>query len=132
MEVVGRHPLVVLDGAHNPAAARAVSSALADAFTWQKLHLVLGVLDRKDLDGIVEALAPRAHVAYACRNSNPHTRPPEEVAAACVRAGVPATVHETVAQALDAAEAAAGDDDLILVTGSLYTVADSRPRYVPT
>jgi dihydrofolate synthase / folylpolyglutamate synthase len=132
MEVVGRHPLVLLDGAHNPAAARAVAGALADAFTWQNLHLVLGVLDRKDLDGIVDALAPRAHVAYACRNSNPHARPPEEVAAACDRAGVPATVHETVTQALDAAEAAAGDDDLILVTGSLYTVADSRPRYVPT
>jgi dihydrofolate synthase / folylpolyglutamate synthase len=132
MEVVGRHPLVVLDGAHNPAAARALAGALADAFTWQKLHLVLGVLDRKDLDGIVDALAPRAHVAYACRNSNPHARSPEEVAAACDGAGVPATVHETVGQALDAAEAAAEDDDLVLVTGSLYTVADARPRYVPT
>jgi dihydrofolate synthase/folylpolyglutamate synthase len=132
LEVVGRHPLVVLDGAHNPHAARALASALADAFTWQRLHLVIGVLDRKDLDGIVEPLALRAHVAYACRNSNEHARPAEEVAAACDRAGVPATSHDDVNAAIDAAEAAAGPDDVILVTGSLYTVADARPRYVPT
>lgn len=132
MEVVRRHPLVVLDGAHNPAAARVLAGGLDDAFAWRGLHLVLGVLDRKDLEGIVEPLAPRARVAYACRNSNPHSRPAEEVASACDRAGVPATSHETVGDALDAAEAAARDDDLILVTGSLYTVADARPRYVPT
>ena len=132
LEVVSRHPLVVLDGAHNPQAARAVAHNLADAFAWRQLHLVIGVLDRKDLEGIVEALAPRANVAYACRNSNGHSRPAAEVAAACDRSGVPATAHASVAEAVDAAEAAAGDDDLILVTGSLYTVADARPRYVPT
>ena len=132
LEIVSRHPLVVLDGAHNPQAARAVAANLADAFAWRRLHLVLGILDRKDLEGIVDALAPGAHVAYACRNSNPHARPAEEVAAACDRAGVPATAHPSVGEALDAAEAAAGEDDLILVTGSLYTVADARPRYLPT
>jgi dihydrofolate synthase/folylpolyglutamate synthase len=132
LEAVSRHPLIVLDGAHNPRAARVLAGGLADAFAWRQLHLVIGVLDRKDLDGIVEPLVPRAHVAYACRNSNPHSRPAEEVAAACDRAGVPATPFGSVAEALDAAEAAAGEDDLILVTGSLYTVADARPRYVPT
>jgi dihydrofolate synthase/folylpolyglutamate synthase len=123
---------VVLDGAHNPQAARVLAGGLADAFTWRRLHVVIGVLDRKDLEGIVEPLALRAHVAYACTNSNPHSRPADEVAAACDRAGLPATAHASVEEALDAAEAAAGPDDLILVTGSLYTVADARPRYVPT
>jgi dihydrofolate synthase / folylpolyglutamate synthase len=132
LEVVSRHPLVVLDGAHNPQAARVLAGGLADAFTWRRLHVVIGVLDRKDLEGIVEPLALRAHVAYACTNSNPHSRPADEVAAACDRAGLPATAHASVEEALDAAEAAAGPDDLILVTGSLYTVADARPRYVPT
>jgi dihydrofolate synthase / folylpolyglutamate synthase len=132
LEVVSRHPLVVLDGAHNPQAARVLAAGLSDAFTWQRLHVVIGVLDRKDLEGIVEPLGLRAHVAYACRNSNPHSRPAEEVAAACDRAGLPATSHDSVEEALSAAEAAAGPDDLILVTGSLYTVADARPRYIPT
>jgi dihydrofolate synthase / folylpolyglutamate synthase len=132
MEVVSRHPLVVLDGAHNPAASRVLAESLGEAFAWRGLHLVIGVLDRKDLEGIMEPLAPRAQVAYACRNSNPHSRQAREVASVCDRAGVPATSHPNVDHALDAAEAAARDDDLILVTGSLYTVADARPRYVPT
>ena len=132
LEVVGRHPLVVLDGAHNPQAARVLASGLSDAFAWRRLHVVIGVLDRKDLEGIVEPLALRGHVGYACRNSNPHSRAAEEVAAACDRAGLPATAHGSVGEALAAAEAAADPDDLILVTGSLYTVADARPRYIPT
>jgi folylpolyglutamate synthase/dihydropteroate synthase len=121
---------VVLDGAHNPDAGRALADALGDSFVWRRLHLVIGMLETKDAAGFVDALAARADVAYACRNDNPKSLPPERMAAVCDRAGVPATAHPDVAAAIDAAEAAAGEDDLIVVTGSLYTVADARPRLV--
>jgi dihydrofolate synthase/folylpolyglutamate synthase len=130
LEVVSRNPPVVLDGAHNPEAARALAMALGEAFVWQRLHVVLGILSTKDVDGIVQALGPRADVAYACANSNPRSLPPEGVAEACRRAGIDASPYPTVDAALDAALAAADDEDLILVTGSLYTVADARRRYV--
>ena len=130
LEVVSRHPLVVLDGAHNPAATEALASALGEAFVWGRLILVLGILDTKDAEGIVEALASRASVALTCRNGNPRSLPAERLAEICDRHGIPATPHGSVRAAVDAAEAAANDDDLILVTGSLYTVADARPRYV--
>ncbi|MGH2724922.1 MAG: bifunctional folylpolyglutamate synthase/dihydrofolate synthase [Actinomycetota bacterium] len=126
MEVVTRHPLVVLDGAHNPDGAAALAEALAESFVWRRLHLVIGVLGGKDLRAIVDALAPRSDVAYACASTSPRALPAEEVAAACERAGVPATVHGSVARAVSAARAAAAEDDLILVSGSLYTVADAR------
>lgn len=130
VEVVARQPLVVLDGAHNPEAARSLAAAAGEAFVWSRLHLVVGVLSTKDLDGIAAALAPRADHAYACASSHPRAFPPEEVARAFERAGVPATAFETVEAALTAAEAGAAEEDAILVTGSLYTVADARPRYV--
>jgi dihydrofolate synthase/folylpolyglutamate synthase len=130
LEVVSRHPLVVLDGAHNPHAARALAPALDEAFTWGRLHLVLGILETKDAAGIVAALAPVSGATYACANTNERSLPPEQLAAVCREAGLAASAYPDVHAALDAAEAAAGDDDLILVTGSLYTVADSRPRYV--
>ncbi|MGH2764905.1 MAG: bifunctional folylpolyglutamate synthase/dihydrofolate synthase [Actinomycetota bacterium] len=130
LEPVSRHPLVVLDGAHNPDAARAMVEGLAEAFVWQRLHLVVGVLETKDVDGILTPLASRVTRAYACANSNPRSLRPEAMAAACRRAGIDAEPQPTVAGALDEAEAVAGEDDLILVTGSLYTVADARPRYV--
>lgn len=130
LEVVSRHPLVVLDGAHNPSAAVAVASTLPEAFVWKRLHLVVGVLETKDVAGIVAPLASRTTVAYACANSNPKSLDPERMAAACEAVGMQVNAFASVAHALDAADAAADDDDLILVTGSLYTVADGRPRYV--
>jgi dihydrofolate synthase / folylpolyglutamate synthase len=128
LEVVDRHPLVVLDGAHNPDAARALAEALPEAFVWRRLHLVIGVLETKDVAGIVEALAPRVTRAHAAPNSNPRTLPAERTAEACRAAGIEEVeVHPSVAEALEAARAGADEDDLILVTGSLYTVADARP-----
>lgn len=130
LEVVSRRPLVVLDGAHNPDGAAALATALGEEFVWQQLHLVIGVLETKDVDGIVEALAPRADAAYACANGHPKSLPPERIAVACEKNGLPVRTFDSVGSALDAAEDSAGDDDIILVTGSLYTVADARPRYV--
>ncbi|HET6771353.1 MAG TPA: folylpolyglutamate synthase/dihydrofolate synthase family protein [Actinomycetota bacterium] len=130
LEVVSRRPLVVLDGAHNPDGAAALATALGEEFVWQQLHLVIGVLETKDVDGIVEILAPRADAAYVCANGHPGSLPPERIAVACEKNGLPVRTFDSVASALDAAEDSARADDIILVTGSLYTVADARPRYV--
>jgi dihydrofolate synthase / folylpolyglutamate synthase len=130
LEVVARHPLVLLDGAHNPAGSEALAEAVGETFIWQRLHLVIGCLSTKDVAGIVAPLASRADHAYACANSNPKSLSPREMAAACEAAEIPAHAFPTVDAALDAAQAAAEEGDLILVTGSLYTVADARPRYV--
>ena len=130
LEVVSRRPLIVLDGAHNPDGAVALAHALGEEFVWHRLHVVVGVLETKDVDGIVEALAPRVDAAYACANSHPKSLPAEPVAASCEKNGLPVRTFDSVGLALDAAVAAASDHDLILVTGSLYTVADVRPRYV--
>ena len=129
LEVVDRHPLVVLDGAHNPDAARALAEALPEAFVWRRLLLVVGVLETKDVVGILAPLAPRVTRAHAAPNSNPKTLSQERMAEACRVAGIEdVEMHPSVASALEAARVEAADDDLILVTGSLYTVADARPR----
>jgi dihydrofolate synthase / folylpolyglutamate synthase len=126
LEVAARRPLVVLDGAHNPAAARALAQALPDTFTWDRLHLVLGVFADKDLDGIVAPLAPLADAGYATAVDSVRARPPREVADAMAVHGIATAPLPSVPEALDAAARAASDGDLILVTGSLYTVADAR------
>jgi len=126
LEVVGRRPLVVLDGAHNPAAAAALATALPETFTGNRLHLVMAVFGDKDLDGIVRAIAPLADAGYATAVDSVRARPAEEVATALTAAGVPTETFGRVAEALDAARQAASAEDIILVTGSLYTVADAR------
>ena len=126
LEVAARRPLVILDGAHNPAAARALAEALPDTFTWDRLHLVMGVFADKDLDGIVGPLAPLADGGYAAAVESVRALPPHEVADAMIAHDIPTETFTTVRDALDAAASAASDGDLILVTGSLYTVADAR------
>jgi len=125
LEVVARHPLLVLDGAHNPAGAQALAAALPEAFSWTRLHLVMAVFADKDLEGIVDRLAPLADAGYAAATASPRARPAAEVAVALATRGFATQAFPTVAEAVSAARAAADDGDLILVTGSLYTVADA-------
>jgi dihydrofolate synthase / folylpolyglutamate synthase len=126
LEVLERHPLVVVDGAHNPAGAEALARAVREAFAFDRLHLVIAVSANKDLAGIVRELAPLADRGYAAVNSSARSAPAEAVGDALAAAGVPATVHGSVEDAVEAARTDAADGDLILVTGSLYTVADAR------
>ena len=126
IEVISRRPLLILDGAHNPAGAQALAQALPEAFTWDRLHLVIGVSANKDVEGIVSVLGPMATRAFATRNTSDRSADNERIASALEMAGVPTERSGSVEAAIAAARAEAGERDLILVTGSLYTVADAR------
>ena len=122
-EVAALEPSVILDGAHNPAGAAALAEAMRESFRWQRLHLVLAVSANKDLAGICAPLAPLADEAYVARNDSVRSADPDAVAAAL---GRPAARFGSVAEALAAARAAADRADVVLVTGSLFTVADAK------
>jgi dihydrofolate synthase/folylpolyglutamate synthase len=75
---------------------------------------------------VVATLAPITDLAYAASNNSGRSRPATEIAGFLVEHDVPTEVFPSVADAIVAARAAAGEADLILATGSLYTVADAR------
>jgi len=126
LEVVGRHPTIVLDGAHNPSGAEALSGALREFFPRERLHLVVSISANKDVGGIAAQLAPIADAVYATRNESERSAQEASIAGAFATLGPAVSSHGSVAEALGAARAAADADDLICVTGSLYTVADAR------
>jgi folylpolyglutamate synthase/dihydropteroate synthase len=129
--VVRRRPVVVLDGAHNPDAATALVDTLTESFTWERLHLVIGMFRDKDVETVAGLLAQITDRAYVCENSSPRSAPAERVVAALIAAGVEEVdTHSTVEAAVESAQAEAREDDLLLVTGSFYTVADARPLFV--
>jgi dihydrofolate synthase / folylpolyglutamate synthase len=131
LEVVSRRPLVVLDGAHNPDAAAALASALAESFHWNRLHLVMAMFEDKDVETVAGVIAPLADRAYVTVNSSPRSAPAERVATALRKAGLAEVERfDSVGEAVAAARETAGPDDLILVTGSFYTVADARSLFV--
>jgi dihydrofolate synthase/folylpolyglutamate synthase len=132
LEVIERDPLLILDGAHNPDAARALADALREFFRWGRLHLVIAVSANKDLAGIGDALAPIADVVYATRNESARSADAEAVAAEFASRDVEVEVAGSVAAAIVVARAAAASDDVILVTGSLFTVADAKRALATT
>lgn len=130
LEVVGHQPLVLLDGAHNVAGARALVAALTEEFPAAPRTLVVGVLQEKDPDEMLAALdAPAAARLVCCRPPSARARDPEDLAAAAIGLGVPADridVVDEVAAAIERALEITGPDEQVVVTGSLYVVGAAR------
>jgi len=130
-EVLHRAPLLVLDGAHNPPGAAAAARTLADEFDVAGTrHWIVGPLAGRDVDELLDAFAvrPGDHVV-ATVAPTPRGVPAEVVADAARRRGARADavpdVEAAVAAAWGAAEAA-GEGDLVMVTGSLNLVGAAR------
>jgi len=128
LEVVGRQPLCVLDGAHNPAGAAAAAVAIAEAFGHtSSTVLVVGLLEGKDPVEMLEALGARnGRALVACPAPSPRSLPASEVAAGARALGLEAEAAASVPEALARALALAAPEDLVLVSGSLYVVGAAR------
>ncbi len=133
LEVVGRSPLCVLDGAHNPAGASAAAEAVNEAFgAVEGRVLVVGMNRGRDPHEMLMALNARAaRLVIACPPPSPRAIPAVEVAAAAQSLGVAAWAVDTVPEGVDLALADAGEDELVLVTGSLYVVGAARAWLAP-
>jgi dihydrofolate synthase/folylpolyglutamate synthase len=128
MEVIGRQPRVVLDCAHNVASALTVVETLQTSFPPGRRLLVFAGSGDKDIPGILQVLAPHFAAAWLTRYTlNPRAVPPEQLAEIWREAGgAGATVSATPAAAWQAARAAAGPEDLICVTGSVFLAGELR------
>jgi len=127
-EVVGRDPLLVLDGAHNPDGARAAAATLDEGFAVPGARwLVVGTLAGRDPEELLAALgAADAAEVVCCAPDTPRALPAEVLASAVQAMGGTARVVPEVGRALEWALDTADGDDAILVTGSLYTVGAAR------
>jgi dihydrofolate synthase/folylpolyglutamate synthase len=125
MQVISHEPLTVLDGAHNPAGAEAVAQALPELVGVREVVGVLGVLDDKDAAGMLRALLPRLDRVVFTHSSNPRSLSPGTLESLSEQLGGPPS--ETVAdprKALARARELAGSRGAVLVTGSIYLIAD--------
>ncbi|HYM41039.1 MAG TPA: folylpolyglutamate synthase/dihydrofolate synthase family protein [Thermoplasmata archaeon] len=124
LQTIRRDPLVLVDGAHNGPAAAALASAYAELFPGRKCILVIGILADKDLASIASSLGPLAERVIACHPKSHRAYHAEEVASA-FRAFAPVEVVPAVAEAVDRGLAAARAEDIVLITGSIYTAGEA-------
>ncbi len=126
-ELLPGRPRILLDGAHNPPAARALVESLRSEVRYARLHLVIGILGDKDARSILADLVPLAATAILTCSRSQRAKGPAELAELAPRLAATRTEHAaTVAGAVERALELAGDDDLVCVTGSLTTVAEAR------
>lgn len=117
---IHKDPVVIIDGAHNPAAAKVLRESLELYFKGKKLHYIFGVFSDKEYEQVIQITAPlAADIITVQTPGNPRALPAEELKAAVekVNSHVKAagSVEEAVKESLMAADA----EDIIVAFGSL-------------
>ena len=128
-EVLGRAPLVVIDGAHNPAGADVCAQVFFDDFSPEgKRILVVGALKGRDPQMLLSALrADEFDAVICCTAPTPRGIGANDLASAAKQMGCEQVVAcETVESACDKALNIAREEDAVLVAGSLYVVGSAR------
>jgi len=118
-------PEMVLDVAHNPAGAWALRSALSVRYDSRPLIFVFGAMRDKAISEMTEILFPLAERVIATRPENPRSASPEEIQQAGSRTGAEIEVAAEIGAALERARESAGNETVVVVTGSIYLVGEA-------
>ena len=127
-EVMQRHPLVIVDGGHNPQGATVLVETLQDVLPESKPVFLVGILADKDFGGMLEAVADLGSAFVCVTPPNPRALPAEELAAAILALRNDADVFaafnfdDAVAKAFKLA----GEDGVVCAFGSLYSIHDLK------
>lgn len=128
LQMVGHQPLILLDGAHNPAGAHVLGRALrdmADSGAWDQLWIIFGALADKEVEPMARELFPLADRLILTRGRSDRFRPPAELAGLAASLGIKAAVTASCDEAIKQARGAAAPGDAICLCGSLYLVGDA-------
>lgn len=131
MHVVSQEPLIILDGAHNPKAIRELAHSIRNEFRYRRLFLVIGVMEDKDVGKILKGILPLAHYVFYTRPDYYRSASPERLMKEGSSLRKPGEILPKISVALDMARNMAGSTDMILVTGSLFTVGEAMTYFDP-
>lgn len=121
-QILRKKPLTICDIGHNPHGFRLVVDQLK-SISYEQLHFVIGVVNDKDISTMLDIL-PKKAIYYFCKASIPRGLDADLLQTEAINHGLTGKKYESVKQALDAAWEKAGDDDLVFIGGSAFTVAE--------
>lgn len=123
-EVIPGRPAIVLDGAHNPAGARVLRAALDEIFPGRSMVFLLGILQDKDIGGIVSTLIRPADAVVVAAPESERAAEPQLVAKLIKarRTELAASIEEGIHKARSLAD----QDGVICIAGSLYLIGYAR------
>jgi dihydrofolate synthase/folylpolyglutamate synthase len=121
-QLLGKDPLIVADMGHNREALERIGASLKEQ-SYRKLHYVFGSVNDKDWDEALKAI-PKGSAFYPCQPAVPRAMPVEELREKLRSQGISSEPYHTVEEAYRAALAKAEKEDLILIGGSAFVVAE--------
>ena len=131
MYTVSQNPRVILDGAHNPKAIRILAESIRNGFTHDRVLVVLGVMEDKDIKKIIQGIVSIADYVIFTRAEYYRSAEPEVLLAHGRSLGIKGEVVPALPAAIDRAKEMAGPADLVLVCGSLFIVGEALTSLDP-
>ena len=125
-QVLSEKPRILCDVGHNYACLKHSMSNIYEEMPSEKskIHVVFGMVSDKDIDHILPLLRKEFDY-YVCRAQIERAMDQEKLAAKMRDAGLSCKTYPTVKEAIDAAKAAASDEDLVFITGSCFVVGEA-------
>ena len=129
LDVVQAQPLILLDGAHNVDGVRVLVAELPNIVEGRDVHLLFGVMRDKHWQPMVEALGPHVAHVTVVPTLPPRGEDPAVLAQSFARY-CRVSIAPSPLQGLEALLKAAGQDDALLVAGSLFLVGQVLPHFL--
>ena len=132
MEILSENPKILLDGAHNPTAMEQLKITLEKDFQFNKLILILGILKDKDFKKMISFIAPISDVIIVTKSNNIRACEPSVLKDAINKIGYKNNVFiiDSIPDGIKYAKSKANKNDIICISGSLYTVGEARDHLV--
>lgn len=126
LEVLRKKPIVVIDGAHNIDGIIALKKNIKKYFKYNKLYLLLGILADKQVKDMIKEITPLAEKVYALTPHSDRAELCEDLKNEILKVNCNTIALESYDEAFSLALKEAGEEDLILISGSLYMIGDMR------
>jgi dihydrofolate synthase/folylpolyglutamate synthase len=125
-EILSTEPLIIVDAAHNRDSASKLRLALDDYLPDQKIVLMFGASEDKDIEGILSEILPRIDRVYATKSEHPRAVEPGAIVKIAHRMGKQATAFNSVEATLESVINSIKTNEVIVATGSIFIAAAVR------
>lgn len=126
LDILSEHPLIVADGAHNVLGVDRLAAALTSEFDFERLVIVVSILEDKDARGMLKVLGAIADELIVTENRSARSISAQKLADFCRMDRIEHRLEPDFARALALGRKLAGRDGMVCVTGSLFTVSEAR------
>ncbi|MBT4333587.1 MAG: bifunctional folylpolyglutamate synthase/dihydrofolate synthase [Candidatus Cloacimonetes bacterium] len=124
MQIISQKPIVIIDGAHNEEGIRALRDNLTEIFPNKKIYFVLAILRDKNLGNIIKNICSISYKIYITKNKSARAAEIEDQVEFVKLHDKPFEIHEDVTAAAKKAISDANEDDIVMISGSLYTISE--------